>query len=244
MADGEMSFWDHLDVLRGTVVRSLAAILAATAVVFIFKSFVFDEILLAPTRSDFFMYRWLGMDFSMSLINTDISAQFFIHLRTSFMLGLILVFPYICREIWDFVAPGLYENEKKAVRKAFWFAGVLFYIGLAVGYILVLPVTLNFFQGYTVSDAVENTITLNSYISMFTSMVLLLGIVFEFPAFIAAMSSMGLVKRSNLKAFRKYALVAVLVVAAVITPADPFSMIIAALPLYALYELSIYICKE
>ena len=243
-SDAEMSFWDHLDVLRGTLARSLAAILAATAVVFAFKQFVFDRILLAPSGSDFFLYRWLRIDFSMDLINTDISAQFFIHLRTSFALGAIIVFPYVCFEVWKFIAPGLYEKEKAAVRKAFGFAGLLFYVGLAVGYCLVLPVTLNFFQGYSVSDSVVNTITLSSYISMLTSMVLLLGIVFEFPAVIAVLSNMGLVSRRTLKGLRKYAVVIILVLAAIITPADPFSMLVAALPLYGLYELSIITCRS
>lgn len=246
MASGtdEMSFWDHLDVLRGTLLRIAVAVVSASVLVFCFKSFVFDSILLAPAKSDFFIYRWLGIDFTMKLINTDISAQFFVHLRTSVILALILAFPYVCYELWKFVAPGLYEKEKAAVRKAFGFAGVLFYLGIAVGYVLLFPVTLNFFQGYSVSGYVENTITLSSYISMFTSMVLLLGIVFEFPAVIAVLSNMGVVGKSRLKAFRKYAFVCILVISAVITPADPLSMIIAAMPLYGLYELSILACKD
>lgn len=246
MASGtdEMSFWDHLDVLRGTLLRIAVAVVSVSVLVFCFKSFVFDSILLAPAKSDFFIYRWLGVDFTMKLINTDISAQFFVHLRTSVIFALILAFPYVCYELWKFVAPGLYEKEKAAVRKAFGFAGVLFYLGIAVGYVLLFPVTLNFFQGYSVSEYVENTITLNSYISMFTSMVLLLGIVFEFPAVIAVLSNMGVVGKSQLKSFRKYAFVGILVISAVITPADPLSMIIAAMPLYGLYELSILACRD
>lgn len=242
--DGEMSFWDHLEVLRGTLLRSLGAVLAVSVLVFCFKSFVFDKVLLAPSRGDFFLYKLLGVDFSLSLVNIELSAQFFIHLKTSFLLGFILAFPLVCWEVWKFIAPALYENEKKACRKAFLFAGILFYVGLAVGYTIVLPVTLNFFQGYTVSDAVVNTISLNSYISTFTSMVLMFGIVFEFPAVIAVLSNMGLVTRETLKKYRKHAFVVILILAAIITPADPFSMLIAALPLYVLFEISILACRK
>ena len=245
MADsGEMSFWDHLDVLRGTIIRALAAVLGISVIVFCFKSFVFDKILLAPSQGDFFLYRLLGMDFDMKLINIDLSAQFFIHMKTSLLLGFILAFPYVCWEIWKFIAPALYTHEKKACRTAFVFAGILFYVGLAVGYSIILPVTLNFFQGYSVSPDIENSISLSSYISTFTSMVLLFGIVFEFPAVITVLSRMGLISRDTLRKYRKHAFVVILVLAAIITPADPFSMLIAALPLYLLYEGSILVCSK
>lgn len=245
MAEGsEMSFWDHLDELRGNIIRSLIAVCTLAVVAFCFKSYVFDGLLLAPVRSDFFMYRLMKSDFSMNLVNLEVSAQFFIHLRVSMVLGFVLSFPYVVYEIWKFIAPALYEKEKKAVKKAFLFSGFLFYIGIAVGYFLVLPFALNFFQGYSVSDAVTNTVSLKSYISMFMSLVLMFGIVFEFPAVIAAMSQMGIVERSDLRNGRKYAIVAVLVLAAVITPADPLSMIIAAAPLYLLYEASIIVCSK
>ena len=245
MADnGEMSFWDHLDELRGNLFRSLTAICAFAVLVFCFKSFVFDGLLLAPARGDFFMYRMMKTDFSMNLVNLEVSAQFFIHLRVSIILGFVLSFPYIVYEIWKFIAPALYEKEKRAVRKAFLFSGFLFYIGIAVGYYLVLPFALNFFQGYSVSDTVTNTVSLRSYISMFISLVLMFGIVFEFPAVIAAMSQMGMVDREDLRKGRRYAIVAVLILAAIITPADPLSMLIAAAPLYLLYEVSIIFCSK
>ena len=243
-SNAEMSFWDHIDVLRGTIFRSAAAILFFAVLVLCFKSFVFDQIILAPSHSDFFIYRWLRIPFSMELINIDISAQFFIHLKTSIALGFILAFPIVIYEIWKFVAPALYENEKKAVKKAFGFASVLFYTGVIVGYMIILPITLNFFQGYTVSESVKNTISLQSYISMFTSMVLLFGIVFEFPTVIAVMSKFGIIDRAFLRKYRKYAIVIVLILAAIITPADPFSMFVAAVPLYLLYELSILFCSK
>lgn len=239
-----MSFWDHLDVLRGTLFRSALAIVLVSVVLLCFKKFLFDDIILAPSRPDFFIYKWFGQDFSMELINTEISAQFFVHLKVSFICGLVLSFPYVIYEVWKFIAPALYENERISVSKAFLSSAVLFYIGVAVGFCLIFPITLSFFQGYTVSDSIANTITLNSYISMFSSMVILFGIVFEFPVLIAVMSSMGLITRDTLKQYRKHAVIGILVVAAIITPADPFSMAIAALPLYLLYELSVLVCVK
>ena len=237
-----MSFWDHLDVLRGTLFRSALSVFLASIVMFCFKDFLFGKVILAPSRPDFFMYKILGGGGSMQLINTEVSAQFFVHLKVSFICGLVIAFPYIIYEIWKFIAPALYDNEMRSVRKAFLGSALLFYAGVATGFCLIFPVTLSFFQGYTVSDAIANTITLNSYISMFSSMVILFGIVFEFPVLIAILSNMGIVTREMLTKYRKHAFVGVLIVAAVITPADPFSMLIAAAPLYLLYELSVIVC--
>lgn len=237
-----MSFWDHLDVLRGTLFRSAVSVFLASIVMFCFKDFLFGKIILAPSRPDFFLYKVMGGGVSMQLINTEVSAQFFVHLKVSFICGLVIAFPYIIYEIWKFIAPALYDNEMRSVRKAFLGSAILFYAGVATGFCLIFPVTLSFFQGYTVSDAIANTITLNSYISMFSSMVILFGIVFEFPVLIAILSNMGIVTREMLTRYRKHAFVGVLIVAAVITPADPFSMLIAAAPLYLLYELSVFVC--
>ena len=237
-----MSFWDHLDVLRGTLFRSALSVFLASIVMFCFKDFLFGKVILAPSRPDFFMYKILGGGVSMQLINTEVSAQFFVHLKVSFICGLVIAFPYIIYEIWKFIAPALYDDEMRSVRKAFLGSALLFYAGVATGFCLIFPVTLSFFQGYTVSDAIANTITLNSYISMFSSMVILFGIVFEFPVLIAILSNMGIVTREMLTKYRKHAFVGVLIVAAVITPADPFSMLIAAAPLYLLYELSVIVC--
>ena len=237
-----MSFWDHLDVLRGTLFRSALSVLLVSIVMFCFKNFLFEKIILAPSRPDFFLYKILGGNVSMQLINTEVSAQFFVHLKVSFICGFVIAFPYIIYEIWKFIAPALYDNEMRSVRKAFLGSALLFYAGVATGFCLIFPVTLSFFQGYTVSDTIANTVTLNSYISMFSSMVILFGIVFEFPVLIAILSNMGIVTKDTLKKYRKYAFVGVLIVSAIITPADPFSMMIAAAPLYLLYELSVFVC--
>ena len=214
-----MSFWDHLDVLRGTLFRSIGAIVLVSIFFLAIPERLFKAVLW-PTTPDFILYKWLGLDFSMTLINIEVSAQFFVHLKISIL-----------------------DNEKKAVRKAFGMSSFLFYLGVLVGYFIVLPVCLMFFMNYTVSDAVQNTISLGSYISLFTSMVFLIGLLFEFPTVVLVLSSMGILTRKQLKGFRKSAFVVILILAAFITPSDPFSMFVLSIPLYGLYEFSILVCK-
>lgn len=240
----QMSFWDHLDVLRTNIIRSVVAILLFAVLAFCFKKILFDGIILAPVSPDFLTYRLLGIDFTMSLINIDISAQFFVHMRVAAAAGIVISFPYVIYQLWEFIAPALYKNEKKAVGTAFGFSTFLFYLGVLVGYFIVLPLCLNFFGDYHVSDTVQNTISLNSYISLFMSMVLMIGVVFEFPTVVLVLSSLGVLTRSTLRKYRKHAIVVVLCVSAIITPADPLSMIVLAVPLYALFEFSILVCKK
>ena len=239
------TFWDHLEELRKSIFHVLAVFVSLAVVMFFFKNFLFDKVVLAPASSDFFLYRMLGVDFSLSLVNLEVSAQFLIHMKVTFLCALVLAVPYLIYEIWKFVLPALYENEKRAVRGALGFASVLFYIGLAVAYSVIFPFMLNFFASYQVSPDVPNNFSLSSYISMFVSTMLAFGIVFEFPAVIAALSRLDVVSRSLLKQYRKHAFVVILVLSAVITPSgDPFTMMVVCLPLYLLYELSILICKD
>ena len=240
----EMSFWDHLDVLRGTLFHALGAICLCSVLGLAFREFLFDGIVLAPTRPDFCVYRLLGWSFSMSLINVEVSAQFFVHLKAAFAVGVIVAFPYVVWELWKFLEPALYTKEKKPVGTAFILSTGLFYLGVVVGYFIVLPVCLQFFMNYTVSDSVANTITIGSYMSMFFSMVLLIGIAFEFPTVVLVLNRLGVVDRKLLRKGRRYAVIIVLVLSALITPADPFSMFVLAFPLYFLYELSILLCSK
>jgi sec-independent protein translocase protein TatC len=240
----EMSFWDHLDVLRGTLFHALGAICLCSVLGLIFKDFLFDGIVLAPTRPDFCVYRLLGWSFAMELINVEVSAQLFVDLKAAFAVGVVAAFPYVVWEIWKFLEPALYKREKAPVRTAFLLSTGLFYLGVVVGYFIVLPVCLQFFMNYTVSDTVANTITIGSYMSMFFSMVLLIGVVFEFPTVVLALNRLGVLDRSVLRKGRRYAIVIVLVLAALITPADPFSMFVLAIPLYILYEFSILLCSK
>jgi len=240
----EMSFWDHLEALRWTVFRSAIAIMAVAIVLFCFKNILFG-VVLAPTQPDFIVYQLLGLDSGLTLINTEVAAQFMVHLKVSFIGGLIIAFPYILFEIWKFIAPALYEKEKRSVRGAFLFASVLFYLGLVVGYYMVLPLMVNFFHSYSVSGDVTNMINLNSYISTFSSSVLLFGIVFEFPTVVAILSRMGIVTRKMMMKGWRYAILAVIVLAAMITPSgDLVSLAIVSMPLFILYAFSILVCKS
>ena len=242
---GEMTFWDHLEDLRTSILRILMVFAVAVIALFFFKGFLFDCIILAPSKSDFFMYRLLSADFSMTLVNIEVAAQFLIHIRITLICALIVTFPVIIYQLWRFIAPALYENEKRTVKGAFAFASVLFYVGVAVGYALVFPLMLNFFSGYQVSPDIPNTFSLTSYISLFTSLVLTFGIVFEFPTVVAVLSSMGMLTKEGLSSYRKHAICVVLVLAAVITPSgDPFSLMVVSVPLYLLYEFSILICRK
>jgi len=239
-----MTFWDHLDELKKTLARAVGAVFIVAMVGLFFKERLFD-VILAPTRPDFIIYRILGWKSGgMNLINIEVSAQFFVHLKASLIVGLVVAFPYIIFELWRFIAPALYENETIAVRQAMGLSAVLFYIGVLVGYFFVLPVCIEFFMNYSVSDTIVNSITLSSYMSLFTSMVLLIGIVFEFPSVVLVLSQIGILGKETLRKGRKYAIIVILVISAFITPSDPFSMLVLAVPLYFLYEFSILICKD
>lgn len=242
---GEMTFWDHLEDLRKSIFRMLAVFMTVTIALFFFKEFLFENVILAPSKSDFFLYRILGADVSMSLVNIEVAAQFMIHMKVTFVVSLILVFPYFIYEVWRFISPALYRNEKRAVSGAFAFASALFYLGVAIGYTMLFPLMLNFFAGYQVSPDVPNNFALSSYISLLTSTVITFGIVFEFPTVVALLSGLGILTREGLKGFRRYALLIVVLLAAVITPSgDPFSLMVVSIPLYLLYEFSILVCKK
>ena len=240
-----MTFWDHLDALRATLFRVAAVLLVAAVGLFAFKDFLFDGLILAPSKSDFFLYKWIGADFSLSLVNIEVTAQFMIHMKMALLCAVVLTFPYIIYQVWKFIAPALYENEKRKVGNAFLFASGLFYLGVVVGYVLIFPLMLNFFADYQVSSAVPNQFSLSSYISLLTSMVLTFGIVFEFPTVVALLSAIGILRKETMRKYRRHAICAIVILAAVITPSgDPFSLAVVALPLYLLYEFSVFICKS
>lgn len=239
-----MSFWDHLDVLRGTLIRSLVAVLLLMIVGLSFGTFLFDKVIMLPADPNFVTYKLFHLSSPIQIVNLDISGQFMVHLRASLMLGIVIGFPYIIFELWKFIAPALYPNEKRGVGGAFLLSSMLFYVGVVIGYFILLPVCLAFFQGYILSDTITNTFSLASYMSMFSSMVLMIGVIFEFPVLIMILSKIGVLNRSILKKGRKYAFLIIMILAALITPADVGSMIIVTIPLYGLYELSILFCAK
>ncbi len=254
----EMSFWDHLEELRRMLFRMAAVLLALMVVVFMNRSLVFDTLIFGPRTSDFILYHWmcsLGQwlqmpgfcpdDFSISIININMAAQFFTHVSTSFWLALVLGFPYIIWELWRFVSPALYAHERRSVERAFMFSSLLFFAGVVVGYMFIFPLTIRFLGTYQVSEIVANQISLDSYIGMFVTLILTMGLVFEMPVLAHVLSRMGIVTRAFLKRYRRHAIVVLLVLAAVITPsADAFTMFMVAVPLYVLYEFSILVCKK
>ena len=242
---GEMTFWDHLDVLRASLFRIAVVLLAAAIGLFAFKDFLFDDLILAPSKEDFFLYKWIGADVSLDLVNIEVTAQFMIHMKMAFLCAIVLTFPYVIFKVWQFIAPALYDNERKKVRNAFLFASGLFYTGVIIGYTLIFPLMLNFFADYQVSSSVPNMFSLSSYISLLTSMVITFGIVFEFPTLVALLSALGILRKETMKKYRRHAICAVVILAAVITPSgDPFSMTVVAIPLYLLYEFSVFVCKS
>ena len=251
----ELSFWDHLEVLRWALFRIACVLAICTVATFISMPYIFDQYIMAPTTSDFFVYRWLtevsgGLlsfadNFHVQIININVASQFFTHISTSLSLGLVLVFPYVIYEIWKFIRPALFDHEVKHVRFAFLGGTVMFYLGCLIAYLLVFPFTFRFLTEYELSAAIQNQIDLSSYIGNFVMLVMVMGIVFEMPLLAWVLSCLGLITKSFLRQYKSYAVVGLLVLSAVITPSgDPFSMMLVAVPLYLLYEMSILVVKE
>lgn len=245
----EMTFWDHLEVLRWSIIRVLIAMLVGFLAVFAVMPSIFDSVILSPSKSDFFLYKWFGSmfdsGFNVDIININVTTPFFTHMKVAFWVALLLLFPYLLYEVWRFVAPALYANEKKGVRAAFLGVAVLFYLGCAVGYCVIFPLTFRFLAGYQIGQDILTQISLDSYMSTFLTIIFLMGLLFEIPVLAWVLSVMGVLDKSTLKAYRRQAVVALLVLAAIITPTgDPFTLMVVFLPIYLLYEFSILIVKE
>ena len=238
------SFWDHLDELRSRIIRVLLIIVVSTVVAFLLKEPLFN-VVLAPRSSEFVSYRLLGVSaFSIHLINTGLTEQFMVHMRTSLYIGVLLASPYIIYEMFSFVSPGLYDNER---RYALWIVGsayVMFILGTLLNYFLVFPLTVRFLGTYQVSADVTNMLTLQSYIDTLISMSFLMGVLFELPVVCWLLGRMGIINAQMMGAYRRHAIVAILVLAAIVTPTtDVFTLFVVALPIWILYELSVLIVK-
>lgn len=253
-AEGLMTFGGHLDVLRQMLFRIVVVFIVLSVIIFSFKEETFS-FLLAPRECDFITYRligklahWIGLDFhltqfSVDLISTDLSAQFMAHLSTSCMLGLLVSSPYIVYELFRFISPALYENEKKYSVVITVAVYGLFIIGLLVCYYIIFPISFQFLATYEVDPSVKSTITLASYLDTFTSLTFLMGIVFQLPILVFFLEKMGLVDALLLSRYRRYAIILIMVVAAIITPPDLFTMFIVTLPMWLLYEMSIWVIR-
>ena len=255
----ELTFWDHLDVLRFALMRVFAVWFVLAVGYFIAMPSLFVAVILAPCHNDFPFYdllRWVGQllhledpffteAFSVKLVNINLAAPFFIHLSTAFGLSVVTATPYLFWEVWRFVAPALYPHERSGVKKALTLGTGMFFIGLLVGYYMVYPLTLRFLSTYQLSTTIENVISLNSYIDNFMMLVLCMGLAFELPLVTWLLSLFGIIKRRMLRKYRRYAVVIIVTVAAIITPTgDPFTLMVVSIPLYLLYELSILMVKR
>lgn len=250
-----MTFWDHLDVLRGSLLRMAAVTVACAVVAFAFKDAVFAAIL-APKHDDFILYRllagvsgWLAdgspSSFHVELINTGLAEQFKIHVKTSLYVGLMAASPYCLYELFRFVSPGLYPKERRYGVRAVVSGYVMFLLGVALCYFLIFPLTFRFLGTYQVSPDVENLITLQSYMDTLLVMCFLLGILFELPIVCWVLGKLGILRRTFMRRYRKHAVVVILVVSAIITPtSDIFTLCIVALPICLLYEVSTFLVKD
>ena len=240
--EASMSFLDHLEELRWSLFKGLGGIAVMVAACTIFRGWIIREVLLGPTKPDFFMYRAFSLDAQpIELLNRSITGQFFADIGTIVVVGIITGSPILLYYLWDFVEPALYPHEKEGLRFASAFATFFFMVGIAFGYCIITPLALQFFQSYQISGQIVNQFDISRYFSMVTFWALGTGLLFELPVAIYFLSKLGVVTADALRAYRKFALIIVLVLAAVFTPPDPVSQLLVALPLCLLYELSIYI---
>ncbi len=253
--EGEMSFLEHLEVLRWHLIRSVSAIFIVAIAAFIAKGFVFDTVLLGPKKPEFWTYRMLcrlAEKFNLSdllciteipfeLINISMAGQFSTHIFVSIVAGLVVAFPYVMFELWRFIKPGLYKSERKYATGMVFYTSVLFVMGVLFGYYVIAPLSVNFLGSYRVSETVMNQIDLNSYFSTIATLVLASGAVFELPVLIYFLTKIGVVTPDLLRQYRRHAVVGILILAAVITPPDVSSQILVFFPLMVLYEISIWV---
>ncbi len=254
----EMSFLDHLEDLRWHLIRIVSAVVICGIVAFIFPGFIFDQILFSPQKMTFPTYQWLcemsqfiGVDdvsfcadsFPFIIQNREMAGQFSIHIWTSIYVGFIVAFPYIIYQLWKFISPGLTTKEKKTSTGFIVISSLLFFMGVLFGYYIITPLSINFLGTYSVSAEVTNEIDISSYVGLVRAAVLASGIIFELPILIYFLAKIGLVTPAFLRKYRKFALVIVLILSAVITPPDVASQIIVAIPVLILYEISIHIAR-
>lgn len=258
MAEPSMTFWEHLEELRWSIFRIAIAAVMAMVVIFIIMPQMFTGFVLGPTTSEFFLYKWLGSlgqlpflpdfaagEFKVDIISINVASQFMTHISTSFWFALVVIFPYILYEVWKFIAPALYDNEKGSVRAAFMFGTLMFFLGCAISYSFIFPFTFRFLTEYEISAQITNQISLNSYMSIFLGMIFMMGLIFELPLLAWLLSKIGVLRRDFLKKYRRHAVVILMILAALITPTgDPITLSLVFLPLYLLYEISICVVKK
>jgi sec-independent protein translocase protein TatC len=251
----EMSFLDHLEELRWLLVRSTIAIIIMACLTYFVSDFLFDTIIFGPTRPTFYTYKIFCnlshlLNFGESICieelpfiiqNTLMEGQVNMFVWMCLLAGFILAFPYILWQIWSFISPALYQNEKKNAKFFIFTSSILFFLGVLFGYFIIIPMSVNFVATFTVSEMVKNQFTLESYVGMFKTSVIAGGLFFELPIIIYFLTKLGLVTPEFLRKYRKYAIVIVLIVAAIVTPPDVVSQTIVAIPMLIIFELSVII---
>ncbi len=255
--NNEMSFLDHLEALRWHLMRSIMSIVVFAIIAFIFKEFIFTNIIIAPKTPEFFTNRalctfgtWIGIQAlciniePFQLININMAGQFTTHIMVSMIIGLIAAFPYLIFEMWRFIGPALYEKEQQFARGAVFYISMLFIMGVLFAYYVIIPLSVHFLGSYQVSAEVTNQINLMSYIQTVSAIALAAGLLFELPVLIFFLTKIGLVTPEFLKKYRRHSLVIVLALSAIITPPDIFSQILVAFPLMFLYEVGIRISQR
>ena len=239
------TFWEHLDELRSRLIKMLLVVAVFSVVAFLLKEQLFG-VILAPRSSDFVTYRLMGVPaFAIRLINTGLTEQFMVHMRTAMFTGLLAASPYIIYELFGFVSPGLYDHERRYALRLVGAAYVMFILGTLLNYYLVFPLTVRFLGTYQMSADVTNMLTLQSYIDTFIGLSFLMGVLFELPVVCWLMGRMGIINSQMMAAYRRHAIVAILTLAAIVTPTtDVFTLFVVALPIWMLYEFSILIVKS
>ena len=249
-----MTFGGHLEVLRRMLFRIIAVSGVFAITIFCFKDITW-QVLLAPSEYTFATYRWieyvasaLGLDFhfepfSVDLIATDLSSQFMTHITTALLLGLLGASPYIVYELFRFVSPALYEKEKRYSVQVVVIVYILFIVGVLMSYYVLFPISFRFLGTYSVAERIHSTITLDSYVSTFSTLTLLMGVVFQLPVIAFALTKLGFISSSMLLRYRKHSFLIIMLVAAIITPPDLLTLILVTIPLYILYEASIRVAK-
>lgn len=250
---GNMSFIEHLEVLRWHIMRSIIGILIATILAFINGRFIFDNILLGPTKKSFWTYRQMCKlsdylyaddricmgDLSFSLQNLVITGQFFQHVFIALMSGLVIAFPYILFEFWRFIRPALASNERSKTTGIVFFSSLLFLTGVLFGYYVLAPISISFLGNYQISDLITNQFTLQSIVNFIATLVLGTGLIFQLPLLIYFLAKLGIVSSALLRKYRKHSIIVTLIIASIVTPPDIASQIILGIPIYLLYEMGI-----
>lgn len=246
--EAEMSFLDHLDVLRKHIIKSLIAIIAVGCVLFVIIQPVFDEVIFAHLTKDFVSYQLFCKYIlicleppEISILTTEFAEEFFQALKVSFYGGLVVSFPYVFYQFWSFIKPGLYETEQKAARGVVFVCSFLFLLGAVFGYFILAPFAVNFLISYEVSEMVTSTVTLSSYVGYMTMFIIPTGVLFQLPILVYFLTKIGLLTPDFMRKYRKHAFVLILIVSAILTPPDIFTQILIGVPVYGMYEISIFV---